>query len=56
MVVLNSRIDPKNGTQNFGISKIHLRVGFTQKNRPKYIGITIITLKHSEKSNISSGI
>jgi len=24
-------IDPKNGVQNFGVSKIHLRIGFTQK-------------------------
>jgi len=25
-------IDPKNGAQNFGASKIHLKVGFTLKN------------------------
>jgi len=34
-VVLNSkelRIDPKNGIQNFGISKTHFIVGFTQKS------------------------
>jgi len=32
MVVLNSRDWPeKNGIQNFGMSKIHLWVGFMQK-------------------------
>jgi len=45
MVVLNNRDWPgKNGVRNFDTSKIHLRVGFMQKNRLKCIGTSIITL------------
>jgi len=44
-VVLNSRDWPvKNGIRNFGVSKIHLRVGFMRKNRLKSIGTSIKTL------------
>ena len=45
-VVLNSSRDlpGENGIQNFGASKIHLRVGFTRKNQLKCIGTSIITL------------
>jgi len=32
------------GVRNFGLSKIHLRIGFLQKNRLKCIGTSIITL------------
>jgi len=43
-VVLNSRDWPeKNSAQNFGVSKTHLAVGFTWKNRLKCIGMSIIT-------------
>jgi len=41
MVVLNSKDWPrKSGIRNFGVSKIHLSAGFTQKNQPKCIGTT----------------
>jgi len=42
-LVLNSRDSSgKNGIQNFGASKTHLRIGFTQNNLLKCIGTTII--------------
>jgi len=44
-VVLNSRDWPrKNGIQNFGLSKIHLRVRLYAKNKLKCIGTSTITL------------
>jgi len=44
-IVLSSRDWPeKNGVWNFGLSKIHLWIGFTWKNRLKCIDTSIITL------------
>jgi len=37
-------IDPKNGIQNFGMSKIHLRGSLYTKNPLKYIGMTNNTI------------
>jgi len=59
-VVLNIRDWPeKNGVQNFGMSKIHLRVDFTQKSTKMHwydYNNTVPLLKHGEKSNILSSM